>query len=285
MRFGVYDDDRLALVTDDEVIDITDLVGPGTVGREGPLQALIEAGGLDPLLAEEALASAPRVTGPRWTAPLPCPPKILGAPANYRAHVAEMSNPNTINEWGLFLKANSSVIGDQGTVRLPYTDVRTDQEGELAVIIGRRARHVGPAEALDYVFGYTCLLDISTRSTEDRSTRKSYDTFTPMGTHVVTKDEVANPDDLRLRCWVNSDLRQNARTSEMIFSVPLLIAYASSVMTLVPGDVIATGTPDGVGPLSDGDTIAVEIENVGALTVSVSDTGATPYASRPRLGG
>lgn len=283
MRLGVFQQDRLALVTDDELIDITDLVHVGRTGRAGPLQALIEQPDLLRQLDDAALRSAPRVEAPSWSAPLPHPPKIIGAPANYRAHVAEMGNPNTISEWGLFLKASTSVIGDGGTVQLPYTDVRTDQEGELAVIIGREARNVSLDDALDVVFGYTCLLDITTRSTEDRSTRKSYDTFTPLGTTVVTRDEVPDPDDLRLRCWVGDELRQDASTAAMIFSVRQLIAYASSVMTLLPGDVIATGTPEGVGPLQSGQDVVVEIERVGRLAVTVSDADAIPYASRPRV--
>ncbi|WP_182909174.1 fumarylacetoacetate hydrolase family protein [Microbispora sp. H13382] len=282
MRLGVFDDDRLGVIHKDEVLDVTEIAGVHSAGRQGLLHALIACGQLEARLTEEALRSAPRVANPRWRAPLPHPDKILGAPANYRAHVEEMGNPTTINEWGLFLKASSSVIGDGGTVELPYTDVRTDQEGELAVVIGREARHVSADEALDYVFGYTCLLDITTRSTEDRSTRKSYDTFTPIGPYIVTKDEIADPDDLRLRCWVGDDLRQDASTSAMIFGVPQLIAYASSVMTLFPGDVIATGTPEGVGPLSDGDRIVVEIEQVGRLTATVSSNGAVPYADRPQ---
>jgi 2-keto-4-pentenoate hydratase/2-oxohepta-3-ene-1,7-dioic acid hydratase in catechol pathway len=191
-----------------------------------------------------------------------------------------MNNPNTIAEWGVFLKANSSVIGPGELVRLPYSDLRTDQEGELGVVIGRRARNVSREEALDYVFGYTCVLDITIRSTEDRSTRKSFDTFTPIGPFVVTKDEVGDPDDLELRCWVNDELRQHSRTSLMIYSVPRLIEYASSVMTLMPGDVIATGTPEGVGPLADGDRITVEVEKVGRLEVGVTADHALPYSSR-----
>lgn len=282
MRLGVFNDDRLAVVTDDEVIDVTDLVGELNAGREGRLHSLITAGDITSRLSADRLQSARRVDGDiRWKAPLPNPSKILGAPANYRAHVAEMGNPTTIEQWGLFLKASSSVIGDGDTVQLPYTDVRTDQEGELAIIIGREARHVSPEIALDYVFGYTCLLDITTRSTEDRSTRKSYDTFTPIGPFIVTSDEIDDPDNLRLRCWVGEELRQDASTSAMIFGVRELIAYASSVMTLHPGDIIATGTPEGVSGLSGGDTIVVDIERVGTMKVTVSDEEAVPYTSRP----
>ncbi|MET9151873.1 fumarylacetoacetate hydrolase family protein [Streptomyces griseoflavus] len=281
MRLGVFDGNRLAVSTDTEVIDVTDLVpGPGT--PQGPLHRLLEHDLFDDVTAPAALRAAPRIDPEKvaWSAPLPRPHKIIGAPANYRAHVAEMNNPNTIAEWGVFLKAGSSVIGPDELVRLPYSDVRTDQEAELGVVIGRRARNVSRADALDHVFGYTCVLDITIRSTEDRSTRKSFDTFTPIGPWVVTKDEVGDPDDLELRCWVNGEQRQHSRTSLMIYSVPRLIEYASSVMTLMPGDVIATGTPEGVGPLAGGDRVAMEVEKVGRLEVGVTADGALPYTSR-----
>ncbi len=284
MRLGVCNQDRLVVIEGEDIIDVTDLVAPhlGPVSAEGPLHAAIQNPAALEALAADALAGAPRITDPVWEAPLPRPSKVVGAPANYRAHVAEMGNPNTIAEWGMFLKASSSVVGEGATVKLPYTDIRTDQEGELAVVIGKTCRNVPVEDALDVVFGYTCTLDITTRSTEDRSTRKSYDTFTPLGPYVVTADEVANPDDLQLRCWVDDELRQDSSTSAMIFDTRQLIAYTSSVMTLYPGDVIATGTPEGVGPLIDGQTIVVEVESVGRLTVTVSAADAIPYEQRPR---
>ncbi|WP_432838489.1 fumarylacetoacetate hydrolase family protein [Dactylosporangium sp. CA-092794] len=159
-------------------------------------------------------------------------------------------------------------------VRLPYDDRRFDQEGELALVIGREARHVTAEAALSHVFAYTCLLDITMRGGEDRSTRKSFDTFTPIGPWLVTPDEVGELGALRLECGVNGVPRQDASIAELIWGVPKLIAYVSSVMTLLPGDVITTGTPAGVGTINDGDTIAVTISRVGTLAVSVSDAGA-----------
>ncbi|MCC9198500.1 fumarylacetoacetate hydrolase family protein (plasmid) [Arthrobacter sp. zg-Y820] len=286
MKLGIFNDNRIGLIVADQTLDITALVAdlPGDTGR-GCLQGVIAAGDLSSILSAERLATAPRAQGDiQWKTPILYPSKIIGAPANYRNHVEEMGNPTTIEQWGLFLKATSSIIGPDETIHLPYSDVRTDQEGELAVIIGTKAKNVRPENALDYVFGYSCILDITTRSTEDRSMRKSYDTFTPLGPYIVTADEIADPDNLQLRCWVNDTLRQDANTSAMIFGVRDLIAYASSVMTLHPGDVVATGTPEGVGGLIDGDTVVVEIENVGTLSVAVSAEHAVPYASRPRAG-
>lgn len=280
MRLGLLIDGRPAADTADGVRDLSGLLPAVPDHPRGALHALIVSGRA---LAAADVASAPLVAADAalWAPPLPLPGKIVGAPANYREHVAEMNNPTTIVEWGMFLKANTSVIGPGGVVQLPYTDVRTDHEGELAVVVGRTARDVDRRKALDYVFGYTCLLDITTRSSEDRSTRKSFDTFTPLGPWIVTADEVEDPNDLRLRCWVNDDLRQDCSTARFIFDVQRVIEYASAVMTLHPGDVIATGTPAGVGPLAAGDRVAVEIERIGRLTVRVSAERAVPYAQRP----
>jgi 2-keto-4-pentenoate hydratase/2-oxohepta-3-ene-1,7-dioic acid hydratase in catechol pathway len=192
-----------------------------------------------------------------------------------------MEVTQTIADLGIFLKATSSVVGPGGPIRLPYQDKRTDHEGELAVVMGRKAHNISAAEALDYVFGYTCGLDITVRSTEDRSTRKSFDTFTPLGPCVVTADEIGDPHNLELRCWVNDTLRQQANTRDLIFDVANLIAYTSSVMTLWPGDVFLTGTPAGVGPIVDGDQVIVEIEKIGKLSVAVTAEGAIPYDTRP----
>lgn len=281
MKLGVNADGSLISILGEDAFDVTDVVRRMTGGwkGEGPLQALIRSG--QQLSADAVRSGRPvSIADLTWRAPLPRPGKVIGAPANYRAHVQEMGNPNTIKEWGVFLKAPTSVVGPGSTVQLPYTDVRTDQEGELAVVIGRPARNVPAADALDHVFGYSCVLDITTRSTEDRSTRKSYDTFTPLGPWIVTPDEVGDPDDVLLQCWVGEELRQQSSTSLMIYGVRRLIEYASSVMTLEPGDVIATGTPEGVGPIKHGDTIAVEIEKVGRLEVTVSGAKAQPYESR-----
>lgn len=191
-----------------------------------------------------------------------------------------MTAEHTVADLGIFLKARTSVIGPGDTVMLPYTDQRFDQKAELAVIIGRRARNLTPEEAPQAIFGYTCLFDMSMRSTEDRSTRKSFDTFTPLGPWVVTADEIPDPASLRLSCWVNGTLRQDASVADLIFDVPTLVAYASSVMTLEPGDIIATGTPAGVGSVTHGDTLAMEITGIGGLSVLVSAKDAIPYSRR-----
>ena len=283
MRLALFQHGRLGLVDGDDLVDVTEqLAGPGPYGPAGPLHRHIErAAGGHALVPD--LGPCPRVplAEADLEAPLPLPGKIIGAPVNYLDHKAEMEYTTSVADLGVFLKANSSVIGPGQDVVLPYSDKRTDQEGELGVVIGRTASHVTADEALSYVFGYTCLLDITVRSDEDRSTRKSFDTFTPVGPWIVTADEIPDPDTLDLRCDVGGTARQHTNTADLIFGVRDLIAYASSVMTLYPGDVIATGTPAGVGPLGHGDRVVVEIERVGRLEVGVDGSRATPYAERP----
>ncbi|MFH9298952.1 fumarylacetoacetate hydrolase family protein [Streptomyces sp. NPDC017520] len=283
MRLALFNEGRLGLVDGDDLVDVTDrLADPGISGPAGALHRYIETTARDGATPLD-VSGLPRI--PRaeaiLQAPLPRPGKIVGAPVNYLDHKAEMECTTSIADLGVFLKANSSVIGPSQDILLPYTDKRTDQEGELGVVIGRTATHVSADEALDHVFGYTCLLDITVRSGEDRSTRKSFDTFTPLGPWVVTADEIPDPDSLDLRCDVGGATRQRTNTADLIFGVRELIAYTSSVMTLHPGDVIATGTPAGVGPLSHGDRVVLDIERIGRLEVSVDGSRAVPYEQRP----
>jgi 2-keto-4-pentenoate hydratase/2-oxohepta-3-ene-1,7-dioic acid hydratase in catechol pathway len=280
MRLGLYNRGCLGLLVDDFVVDVSavvDAVGPG-----GRLDALIRSDACS-AIDRTYLSAAPRtpLADVVWEAPLPRPGKIIGAPANYYEHIAEMMASKSIAEWGFFLKAPTSVIGPRETIQLPYIDVRTDYEGELAVIIGRRGRNISVDDAMRYVFGYSCVLDVTVRSTEDRSTRKSFDTFTPLGPIVVTAEEIEDVANLELRLDINGAERQRCSTGKMIYRVPELIAYISSVMTIEPGDVIATGTPGGVGPLHDGDIVTLSVANVGTLRVSVSDRTAIKYGNRP----
>ena len=282
MRLASTLDSRLYAVGDGRAIDLTDALGlqPGT---GGPLLAFLERGGTVAELRELDLDGLPvrRLADLRLAAPVARPGKVVGAPVNYLDHQAEMGEQRSIADYGVFLKATSSVIGPEDAIRLPYRDVRTDHEGELGVVIGRTARRVDVADALGHVFGYAPILDITVRSGEDRSTRKSFDTFTPFGPWVTTADEVPDPEALELRCWVDGELRQHVSTKEHIFSVARLIAYTSHVMTLFPGDVIATGTPAGVGPIRSGQRVAVELSGLGRLEVPVTDEGAIAYADRP----
>ena len=268
----------LALGSGSTVRDVTDLLPAGT---GGPMRRLIAATAAGWVPAE-SLRSAPAValSGADVLAPVPDPTKVVAAPVNYRNHQSEMQQSSHIDALGVFLKAPSSVIADGGVVRLPYTDRRFDQEGELAAVIGRTARHVSAEDALDHVFGYTCLLDMTMRGGEDRSVRKSFDTFTPIGPTIVATDAAPPLEEMEIHLWVNGTLRQRADVKDLIWELPRLIAYVSSVMTLHPGDIVTTGTPEGVGQVVDGDRVEVEVTGLDRLTVTVSDSGAVPCPTR-----
>jgi 2-keto-4-pentenoate hydratase/2-oxohepta-3-ene-1,7-dioic acid hydratase in catechol pathway len=277
MRLVVFGDGRLGLLREDAVVDVSDLVGAG--GAEWPptflLRAIAEFPRLRPRLAE-ALGSRPGVPVDRvqLQAPVVFPSKIIAAPVNYRLHIEEMrplvtGELHAIERYGVFLKAPSSIVGPGATIELPFPDRRTDHEVELGVVIGRPARNVAMADAMRHVFGYTGVMDITVRGDEDRSTRKSFDTFTPVGPVLVTADEIPDPQVLQLQLWVNGERRQDGNTRDMIWSVPRLVEYASHVMTLNPGDLLSTGTPDGVGPLRPGDRVTMEIERIGRMAVRV----------------
>jgi len=229
--------------------------------------------------ARTALETAPRSSFDPLAlgAPVPVPGKIVGAPVNYRRHQVEMNVEHTIAGLGFFLKSPTSVIGPDGAVAVPFPNRRTDQEAELGVVIGRGGSNIDAGTALDHVFGYTCLVDVTVRGPEERSTRKSFPGFTPTGPWITTTDEVPDPMDLTSRGWVNGELRQDASSQEMIFSVAQLIEFISSVVRLDPGDIIATGTPAGVGPIGPGDQIRVEIGGVGDLSVPVIASGIEPH--------
>jgi 2-keto-4-pentenoate hydratase/2-oxohepta-3-ene-1,7-dioic acid hydratase in catechol pathway len=271
MRVAAFNDNRIGLVTGDTLQDVTDWAYAHCRRRiEDPLVAFIHA--WTPGVKFDGPTRP--LAGARLGPPLRQPGKIIAAAANYWKHTQEMNpgkeNPGGIREKGFFLKAPTSIIGPGDTIRLPYPDRRTDHEAELAVIIGKTGKDIFAERALDHVFGYTCLLDITVRGKEDRGLRKSFDGFTPIGPHVTTTDEVPNPNDLQITCRVNGEVRQDDRTSAMIMAVPELIAWISQVMTLHPGDVIATGTPAGVAPLQPQDRIEVTIERLGTLAVQVA---------------
>lgn len=283
MRIVVYDGYRVGLVRDGQVVDVSDLVGVGA-GDWPPVAVprLIAAfARLRPRL-EEALGTRTGIPleRVRLAAPVPFPGKVIAAPANYRLHIQEMSTPqmrdvvkqavHAIDQYGVFLKAPSSIVGPGATVELPFPDRRTDHEVELGFVVGKTARNVDRADALAYVFGYTGVIDVTVRGGEDRSTRKSFDTFTPLGPMLVTADEIPDPQNLQLKLWVNGKLRQDGNTRDMIWNVPRLLEYASHVMTLHPGDVFSTGTPDGVGPLEPGDEVSIEVERIGRMSVRVA---------------
>ena len=200
------------------------------------------------------------------------PSKVVAVGKNYAEHVKEMrelfASPQVPPEPILFLKPSTSVTGPGDRIAYPVklTD-RVDYEGELAVIIGRLCRDVPRERAADVIFGYTCANDVTARDLQAKDgqwTRaKGFDTFCPLGPWMETG---ADPADLGITTAVNGNVKQHARTSELLWDVPALVEYVSSVMTLLPGDVLLTGTPEGVGPLTDGDEVSVTVESIGTLT-------------------
>lgn len=283
MKIAATISGRAIVLDADTAYDVTDHLPSVPNLKTGPWLSALEQGWTPADLTDIDLTKCPVIdleTDP-LEAPIKRPEKIIAAPVNYIDHKVEMSEQKTIAEYGVFLKANTSIIGPGQEVQIPYYDKRTDQEGEFAIVIGRGGRHISREDALSHIFGYTCLLDITVRSTEDRSTRKSFDTFTPVGPHIVTADEIPDPDNLDLKCWVDGELRQETNTSELIFDVAALISYASTIMELSPGDIIATGTPAGVGPISDGSEISVSIEGIGTLEVTATNRNAISYLDRP----
>ena len=259
----------------DRVMDLGARLPSDTSGLSALRRLLLEHDGSLPVAADDLLGLPGFPLSDVQLLPVvPDPTKVVAAPVNYFDHKAEMNEDAHIDALGVFLKAPSSVIATGQTVKLPYDDRRFDQEGELAFVIGRTARNVAADNAASYIAGYTCLLDMTMRGGEDRSTRKSFDSFTPVGPYLVTSDEVGSLADLRLQTWVNGELRQDADIADLIWGVPSLLEYVSSVMTLNAGDIVTTGTPAGVGQVSDGDTIAVEITRIGRLEATVSAQGA-----------
>lgn len=216
----------------------------------------------------------------RLLAPVPRPGKLIAIGLNYRDHAAESKMPIP-EKPVVFSKFTTSVVGPGERVVLPPTSEQVDYEAELAVVIGRRARNVARGVALDYVLGYTSLNDVSARDFQFADGQwqrgKSCDTFAPMGESIVTTDEVPDPHHLSIKLRLNGQTMQDSNTDQLIFGVPELVAFLSETMTLEPGDVIATGTPPGVGfarkpPvfLKDGDVMEVEIEKLGTLRNPVS---------------
>jgi 2-keto-4-pentenoate hydratase/2-oxohepta-3-ene-1,7-dioic acid hydratase in catechol pathway len=276
MRLASFNGNRVGRVEGEEIVDLTDLIFDGTPSdvAYSPMRALITR--WDQLRERAGLVLGPRhslsdvTLGP----PVPDPSKILAAPVNYADHQLEMNVATHVSSLGLFLKSPSSLLRPNGTVRLPYTDRRFDQEGELALVIGRRAERI-KSDPLSYVFGYTGLMDITMRGGEDRSTRKSFATFTPTGPWLVTPDEFGDPEQVELRCTVNDVVRQSANTRDLIWGVAALVEYASWISPLLPGDLITTGTPAGVDELLDGDRILLSLSRLGGeLVVAVTDEGA-----------
>lgn len=282
MKLCRFDGNRLGVVQGEVLRDVTAVTDalPALRWPLPPGDLLIaQLPALLPRIAELA-ATAPAVplAGVRLDSPVANPNKIIAAPVNYHKHIEESradpgihfgSDVKAIDHYGLFLKANSSLVGPSAGVPITRPDRRTDHEIELAVIIGQGGYRIPEERALAHVAGYAIGLDMTIRGTEDRSYRKSFDGFTVLGPWLVTPEEVPDPDNLDFRLEVGGEVRQQSNTRYLIFGVRKLIAFASAAYTLFPGDILLTGTPEGVGPVKPGDVMRCWIERIGEMTVAV----------------
>jgi 2,4-diketo-3-deoxy-L-fuconate hydrolase len=283
MRLCRFNGNRLGIVGGGEVADVSAaLESLPAVRWPVPYGDLLIAH-LDEV-RDRAEALAPKASRlpldrVKLDSPVANPSKIIAAPVNYMKHVEEAradaginfgSDIKTIDHYGLFLKSNTSLIGPGEPVRLPALDRRMDHEIELALIIGREGYRIPEAAAFDYVAGYAVSLDMVIRGPEDRSWRKSFDTFSVVGPWLTTADEVQDPNNLDFWIKVNGDARQKSNTKYLIFGLARLIAYASQAYRLYPGDIIMTGTPEGVGPVAPGDVMECWIDQVGEMKVAVT---------------
>ncbi|EPJ8753059.1 fumarylacetoacetate hydrolase family protein [Pseudomonas putida] len=282
MKLCFFNNNRLGLVEANTVYDVSEALGQlPTSGYPYPqTDALIT--NLEQLTPEiirlrEGASSFP-LNEVTLLSPVANPGKIVAAPVNYQAHLDEAiadpatftrANVRKIQETGLFLKATSSLIGAGQQVVIGLPERRTDHEIELVAVIGKRAKNVSARDALSYVAGYSIGLDITIRGPEERSLRKSLDTYTVLGPWLVTADELSDPHALEMVLDINGEKRQHANTSDLIMDVAELIEFASQYYTLEPGDLLFTGTPEGVAPIVAGDRINARIDNIGQLSVEV----------------
>jgi 2-keto-4-pentenoate hydratase/2-oxohepta-3-ene-1,7-dioic acid hydratase in catechol pathway len=290
MKICHYNDHEAGAVVDDRVLPIgAALAAAGHVRQGYTMQEVIEALANVPAAmkcAKEALKRKPLpLASVTLLPPIENPPSIWAAAANYKAHVAEMLTASggpvraqlTKDELmaEFFLKPSSSIIGPGGTVVLPGLSKDVDYEAELCAVIGTRARRVSEAQALAHVFGYTICWDISQRDPwgrnrqNTRNIRKGFDSFTALGPWIVTRDELPEPQDVRIDVELNGKPSMTAHTSDMICTLREHIRFLSGVLTLRPGDLITTGTPAGVAKLKPGDRLKGRIERIGEMTLSV----------------
>lgn len=291
MKLALFDAYRLGAVTTaadgDMIVDVTSALpwphdpDPVTAGWWRALCRDFAA--VRPAL-EKAAATEPArpVADVTLRAPVLGPSKIVAAASNYGEHVAEMHGvqqrtlgevESWMMEFDVFLKAPSSIVGPGADVVLPPDVVAArheiHHESELVVVIGTGGKDIPERSAMGHVLGFTAGLDITVRSAADRSRRKSYDSFSPLGPWITTTDEIGDGSDLDILLTCGGDVRQSVNTADLLTPVPRIVAYASSIMTLLPGDVLFTGAPPGVGPISTGETLEMSISRIGTMNVSV----------------
>ena len=288
MRITRFDDGRIGIVTGERIVDVSDLVDTD-VHAWPPVAMNRLIADFDRLRGALEAAASEReglpISQVRLATPVPAASKVIAYPINYHEHGVEMGRETRANNLGFFLKPPSSLCGAGDAIVLPAIEGRRiDHECELAIVIGKRGRDIARADWAQYVFGYSCLMDIVVRGKEERVARKAYDSFCPVGPWIVTADELGDPGALRGRLWVNDELRQDANTRDLVLDIPGMIEIASHIMTLEPGDIIAAGTPAGVGPIRPGDVVRIEFERIGSMSLPVVQGGggkASIFAAAP----
>lgn len=273
MKLARFEEDRIGMVRDNAIIDVTTIADaqPGAWPPVAMNRLIAEFSEYRGRIERAASGAGVPLDGVKLLTPVPWPNKIIAYPVNYHEHGIEMNAAYRASNQGFFLKPPSALSGPADPIVLPVNaGRRIDHECELAIIIAKEGRDVPRELWRDYVFGYSCLIDAVIRGKEERVARKAFDTFCPVGPWIVTEDEIGNAANrLQGRLWVNGQLKQDANTRDLILDIPAMIEMASSVMTLYPGDIIATGTPAGVGPMRPGDKVRIAFERVGEMTLDV----------------
>ena len=284
MKICRFDSNRIGIVEGDEIADVTAVLdelpayrypvplGDVFIERLEELRPTMES------LARTAKRL--KIRDVSLLSPVANPGKIIGIGRSYKAHAEEAKKDPTIeytpaatapDTIRMLMKANTALVGPSHGVELRFLDRRNDPEVEFAIVIGKRGTDIPLEQVWDHVAGYSIGLDMTLRGPELACHRKSIDTYAVLGPWMVTADEFGSPADVNLRLSVNGELRQNASTKYLVYDVPRLIEFTTSFYTLMPGDIIYTGTPAGVGPVKDGDTIEAEIAGIGAMKVRVSN--------------
>ncbi len=287
MKLCRYDDDRMGVVRGELVHDVTEAqteirkAAPYAMKGDAVVAALPQWRERIERMADKAPGRP--IASVKLLPPVARPTKLSCAPTNYQAHIAEMekasaqpgsqivrSQSSKILEAGMFLKANSALVGPSEGIPIRFPDRRNDHEVELVMVIGKTGSDIPQAQALDHVAAYCLGLDMTVRGREDRSFRKSVDGYAVLGPWLVTADEIPDPDNVPISLQVNGETRQSSNTSQLIYNCRRLIEFASEFYTLYPGDLVYTGTPDGVGPVKPGDVIVCRsAPALGELTINV----------------
>ena len=283
MKICWFNDNRLGIVKGDKVFDVSKVLEllpkPTYPAAKGGDPVIANLALLRPAMEAAATGAGLAVKDVKFLSPVAAPSKVIGTPTNYTDHIAEASAQRdvftgrysgTIEEQGLFLKANSCLIGGGDPIKLRFPQRRTDHEMELGVIIGKKASNIREEDALDYVAGYCIALDMVVRGSQDRSMRKSVDTYGVAGPWMITADEIADPGNLEMSLAVNGAVKQKCNTNQMIMGLKRQITFGAEYYTLLPGDIIMTGTCSGVSQVKPGDVMHCEIEKIGAMDVRIT---------------